>query len=54
VIDEGPVGCQSAGGVGEELLVGTGGEVWVGYQTAAAIVFAALLVAAEPVRTASD
>lgn len=30
-----------------------GGEVWMGYQTAAPLVFAALLVAAAPVRMAS-
>ncbi|MGW0712842.1 hypothetical protein ACWD4G_44115 [Streptomyces sp. NPDC002643] len=30
-----------------------GGEVWVGYQTAAPLVFAALLIAAKPARTAS-
>lgn len=28
-----------------------GGEVWIGYQTAAPIVFAALLIAAKPTRT---
>lgn len=33
---------------------GAGGEVWMGYQTAAPLVFAALLVAAAPVRMASD
>ncbi|MFF9511158.1 hypothetical protein ACF1BU_31980 [Streptomyces sp. NPDC014724] len=31
-----------------------GGEVWIGYQTAAPIVFAALLIAAKPAQTASD
>lgn len=31
-----------------------GGELWMGYQTAAPLAFAALLVAAAPVRTASD
>ena len=31
-----------------------GGEVWVGYQTAAPIVFAALLAAATPARTSPD
>ncbi|MFC9154617.1 hypothetical protein ACFTT0_06475 [Streptomyces bauhiniae] len=31
-----------------------GGEVWMGYQTAAPLAFAALLVAAAPVRMASD
>ncbi|MCX4800031.1 MULTISPECIES: hypothetical protein [unclassified Streptomyces] len=31
-----------------------GGEVWMGYQTAAPIVFAALLVAAAPMQMASD
>ncbi|MFE7566103.1 hypothetical protein ACFU76_03935 [Streptomyces sp. NPDC057539] len=31
-----------------------GGEVWIGYQTAAPIVFAALLAAANPTQTASD
>ncbi|TGN82585.1 hypothetical protein E5082_18315 [Streptomyces griseoluteus] len=31
-----------------------GGEVWIGYQTAAPIAFAALLIAAKPARTASD
>ncbi|MCX4846380.1 hypothetical protein [Streptomyces sp. NBC_00893] len=30
---------------------GAGGEVWMGYQTAAPILFAALLIAAPPVRT---
>ncbi|MET9416456.1 hypothetical protein ABZY03_20175 [Streptomyces klenkii] len=30
-----------------------GGEVWIGYQTAAPIAFAALLIAAKPARTAS-
>ncbi|MCW8220191.1 hypothetical protein H5I60_27125 [Streptomyces griseolus] len=30
-----------------------GGEVWMGYQTAAPIVFAALLIAAPPVQMAS-
>ncbi|MCX4410030.1 hypothetical protein OG840_53030 [Streptomyces sp. NBC_01764] len=30
-----------------------GGEVWIGYQTAAPIVFAALLAAANPAQTAS-
>ncbi|MEV4504852.1 hypothetical protein [Streptomyces klenkii] len=30
-----------------------GGEVWIGYQTAALMAFAALLIAAKPVRTAS-
>ncbi|MET8695340.1 hypothetical protein ABZV65_22675 [Streptomyces bauhiniae] len=33
---------------------GAGGEVWMGYQTAAPLAFAALLVAAAPVRMASD
>jgi hypothetical protein len=32
---------------------GGGGEVWMGYQTAAPIVFAALLVAAAPTRMTS-
>ncbi|MFG2128993.1 hypothetical protein ACGFNV_14510 [Streptomyces sp. NPDC048751] len=32
---------------------GAGGEVWMGYQTAAPLVFAALLVAAAPVQMAS-
>lgn len=31
-----------------------GGEIWMGYQTAAPIVFAALLVAATPVQVTSD
>ncbi|MYS13095.1 hypothetical protein GTW73_03935 [Streptomyces sp. SID4982] len=31
-----------------------GGEIWMGYQTAAPIVFAALLVAAAPVQMTSD
>ncbi|MFS4091362.1 hypothetical protein [Streptomyces sp. AF1A] len=31
-----------------------GGEVWIGYQTAAPIAFAALLIAANPTQTASD
>ncbi|MEU0252171.1 hypothetical protein ABZ299_06560 [Streptomyces sp. NPDC006184] len=31
-----------------------GGEVWVGYQTAAPVVFAALLVAATPTRATPD
>ncbi|MEU8620644.1 hypothetical protein [Streptomyces sp. NPDC048623] len=31
-----------------------GGEVWIGYQTAAPLVFAALLSAATPVPSASD
>lgn len=31
----------------------TGGEVWIGYQTAAPIAFAALLIAAKPAQTAS-
>ncbi|MFG3197860.1 hypothetical protein ACGFYT_17145 [Streptomyces sp. NPDC048208] len=31
-----------------------GGEIWMGYQTAAPIVFAALLVAATPVQMTSD
>ncbi|MFE2329271.1 hypothetical protein ACFXD5_36125 [Streptomyces sp. NPDC059385] len=31
-----------------------GGEVWIGYQTAAPIAFAALLIAANPAQTASD
>ncbi|MFF2957955.1 hypothetical protein ACFVT1_03315 [Streptomyces sp. NPDC057963] len=31
-----------------------GGEVWIGYQTAAPVLLAALLVAAKPARTASD
>ncbi|MGW2466868.1 hypothetical protein [Streptomyces bauhiniae] len=31
-----------------------GGEVWMGYQTAAPLAFAVLLVAAAPVRMASD
>ncbi|GAA4787224.1 hypothetical protein [Streptomyces ziwulingensis] len=30
-----------------------GGEVWIGYQTAAPIAFAALLIAAKPAHTAS-
>ncbi|MFI8350066.1 hypothetical protein [Streptomyces sp. NPDC085596] len=30
-----------------------GGEVWIGYQTAAPIAFAALLITAKPARTAS-
>ena len=30
-----------------------GGEVWIGYQTAAPMAFAALLIAAKPTRTAS-
>ncbi|MFI0242508.1 hypothetical protein [Streptomyces sp. NPDC016845] len=30
-----------------------GGEVWIGYQTAAPIAFAALLIAAKPAQTAS-
>ncbi|MFD8295027.1 hypothetical protein ACFV13_02235 [Streptomyces bauhiniae] len=33
---------------------GAGGEVWMGYQTAAPLAFAVLLVAAAPVRMASD
>ncbi|MFF8293167.1 hypothetical protein ACF068_28635 [Streptomyces sp. NPDC016309] len=33
---------------------GTGGEVWIGYQAAAPLVFAALLLAAAPVPPASD
>ncbi|MEU7989482.1 hypothetical protein AB0B56_31915 [Streptosporangium canum] len=33
---------------------GAGGEVWIGYQTAVPIAFAALLVAAAPVRPTSD
>ncbi|MEU9462828.1 hypothetical protein [Streptomyces sp. NPDC048312] len=33
---------------------GAGGEVWVGYQTAAPVLFAALLIAAAPVRMTSD
>lgn len=32
----------------------TGGEVWIGYQTAAPVVFATLLLAAAPTQTASD
>lgn len=32
---------------------GAGGEVWIGYQTAAPVVLAALLVAANPTQTAS-
>ncbi|MDA4888528.1 hypothetical protein PFZ55_16705 [Streptomyces sp. MS2A] len=31
-----------------------GGEVWIGYQTAAPIALAALLIAANPTQTASD
>ncbi|WP_326763680.1 hypothetical protein OG978_03105 [Streptomyces sp. NBC_01591] len=31
-----------------------GGEVWIGYQTAAPVMFAALLVAATPTKTTSD
>ncbi|MEU4265770.1 hypothetical protein [Streptomyces sp. NPDC025273] len=31
-----------------------GGEVWIGYQTAAPIAFAALLIAAKTAQTASD
>ncbi|MFE2944079.1 hypothetical protein ACFXKG_34310 [Streptomyces sp. NPDC059255] len=31
-----------------------GGEVWIGYQTAAPIAFAALLIAADPTQAASD
>lgn len=31
-----------------------GGEVWIGYQTAAPIAFAALLIAANPAQAASD
>ncbi|MFG2815765.1 hypothetical protein [Streptomyces sp. NPDC048410] len=30
-----------------------GGEVWIGYQTVAPLVFAALLITAKPVRTAA-
>ncbi|MER5630378.1 hypothetical protein [Streptomyces nitrosporeus] len=33
---------------------GAGGEVWMGYQTAAPLVFAAVLVAATPVRMAPE
>ncbi|NEB93966.1 hypothetical protein G3I21_20125 [Streptomyces bauhiniae] len=33
---------------------GAGGEVWMGYQTAAPLVFGALLIAAAPVRMASE
>lgn len=33
---------------------GAGGEVWMEYQTAAPLVFAALLIAAAPVRMASE
>ncbi|MFB7778341.1 hypothetical protein [Streptomyces bauhiniae] len=33
---------------------GAGGEVWMGYQTAAPLVFGALLIAAAPVRVASE
>lgn len=33
---------------------GAGGEVWIGYQTAAPTAFAALLIAANPAPTASD
>lgn len=33
---------------------GAGGEVWMGYQTAAPVLFAALLIAATPVQMASD
>ncbi|MDV9199960.1 hypothetical protein [Streptomyces sp. Wh19] len=33
---------------------GAGGEVWMGYQTAAPVLFAALLIAAAPVRMTSD
>ncbi|WP_329590478.1 hypothetical protein OG195_19885 [Streptomyces sp. NBC_01362] len=33
---------------------GAGGEVWMGYQTAAPVLFAALLIAAAPVQMASD
>ncbi|MEU1706588.1 hypothetical protein ABZ478_14430 [Streptomyces sp. NPDC005706] len=33
---------------------GAGGEVWVGYQTVAPLVFAALLVTSAPVRTIAD
>ncbi|MYZ09183.1 hypothetical protein GT028_17675 [Streptomyces sp. SID2999] len=33
---------------------GAGGEIWMGYQTAAPLAFAVLLVAAAPVRMASD
>lgn len=33
---------------------GAGGEVWMGYQTAAPVLFAALLIAAAPVQLASD
>ncbi|MFF2902555.1 hypothetical protein [Streptomyces sp. NPDC057966] len=33
---------------------GAGGEVWVGYQTAAPVLFAALLIAAAPVQMTSD
>ncbi|MFD4543020.1 hypothetical protein [Streptomyces bauhiniae] len=33
---------------------GAGGEMWMGYQTAAPLVFGALLIAAAPVRMASE
>ncbi|MFG3528666.1 hypothetical protein ACGF8B_18215 [Streptomyces sp. NPDC047917] len=33
---------------------GAGGEVWIGYQTAAPVLFAALLIAAAPARTTPD
>jgi hypothetical protein len=33
---------------------GAGGDVWIGYQTVAPLVFAAVLVAATPPQTASD
>ncbi|MFD7527129.1 hypothetical protein ACFV8E_05815 [Streptomyces sp. NPDC059849] len=33
---------------------GAGGEVWVGYQTAAPVLFAALLISAAPVQMTSD
>ncbi|MCX4395049.1 MULTISPECIES: hypothetical protein [unclassified Streptomyces] len=52
--DSGWVSAALAGLLMARQGSGAGGEVWVGYQTAAPILFAALLIAAAPVRMASD
>ncbi|MCX5161827.1 hypothetical protein OOK39_21560 [Streptomyces sp. NBC_00264] len=52
--DSGWVSAALAGLLMARQGSGAGGEVWVGYQTAAPILFAALLIAAAPVRMTSD
>ncbi|MGY3058073.1 hypothetical protein ACVWZD_002318 [Streptomyces sp. TE3672] len=52
--DSGWVSAALAGLLMARQGSGAGGEVWVGYQTAAPVLFAALLIAAAPVRMTSD